>query len=346
MTSPFHYKEIISAAPDAMAIAMGVRVPHPHPLAVGLTLKEIAHASGMLNANGLNMDNPNASIARGLMIGDFSAMLATGAQNLSISAFVSQAQHAAFCSVVEAKNFHPVDPQILDGYAGLDLDFVGELGEIGYGEVNVAATLDTARLVRYARIIALTRKEIVNDTMGNFSRLLVRLGASAARLEARLVADALNLNPVMTDGQTIFDLSGADSKNNVLSLPISAANLGLAMTKLRNQVSASGGRADLAARHLVVSSELEFTACTIVKASGLNIDVHALAYLPADRWFLLCDPMIQPVVGTLKLNDEPNVLRIKAVRRRPDGNDGAAVRIVADLGATMISRIGVVRGGM
>jgi hypothetical protein len=84
----------------------------------------------------------------------------------------------------------------------------------------------------------------------------------------------------------------------------------------------------------------------MVKAAGLNIDVHGLAYLPSDRWFLLCDPMIQPVVGTLRLKDEPTVLRIKAVSRRPDGHDGAAVRIVADLGATMISRIGIVRGGL
>lgn len=344
MRSTFNHKEILSAAPDSIQIALGVHVHQAHPLASSLSLRDLAYAAGVSHMAGRSMEDDRTVFAMGLSSGEFSGLLATGSNVLVTKSYAGQNQHAAFSTVIEAKNFKPMELTPLDADAGLEP--LSEGAEIMHGTALLAVGPTSARLSSFGKILALSRQAIVNDDLNAFGRLVSELGASAARIEARLVAEAMTLNPALRDGLTVFDLSGNDLHDNVVASVLSGPTLGTAMAKLRTQKTAAGHLADLAAKHLVVAPDLEFLARSIVKEFGLAIEINVLAHLPAGRWFLLGDKDLHPVVATLKLESEPTVLRLKAERIRSDGNDGAALRILADLGATMLGRTGVVRGGV
>ena len=332
----FNPKEVLAAAADSIALALGASVKHPHPLAAQLTLREIAYAAGALARPGWACDDHRSVMALGLAVGDFSKALAEAAQVLTVRTYQAQAEHVKFCSVVGVKNFLPADLPVLD--ADLALDPLGENAEITHGFGLVAAGASQVRLTTYAKILGLSRQCIINDSLSGFSRALTGLGASVARFEARLVAAALESNPVLDDGAVTFHV---DHKN-IVAGPF---DMGLAMTLLRNQTNAAGNKADLAAKHLIVTPELEFTARQLIKDAGLDVQVSVLAYLPASRWYLLADTQIQPVIGTLRLKDELSAVRVIEQRRRPDGIDGSAVKVMADLGVCLLSRTGIVRGG-
>ncbi|MDB5886606.1 MAG: hypothetical protein JWR74_2777 [Polaromonas sp.] len=334
----FNPREVLAAAADSIALALGASVNHPHPLALQLSLREIAQAAGVLARPGQAGQDKRSVMALGLAIGDFSKALSEGAQVLTVRTYQAQAQHLKFCSVVEVKNFRPADLPALD--ADIALEPLGENAEITQSLGLAAAGASQARLTTYAKIIGLSRQAIINDDLGGFTRALVELGASAARLEARLVAAALESNPMLDDGAAVFH----ENYGNVIF--DNTFDMGGAMAKLRNQATAAGVKADLAAKHLVVCPELEYTARAFIQKIGLDIQVSALAYLPATRWYLLADTQINPVIGTLRLKNAASAVRVIEQRRRPDGIDGSAVKVVADLGACLLSRAGIVRGGL
>ena len=116
------------------------------------------------------------------------------------------------------------------------------------------------------------------------------------------------------------------------------------MSCLRKQKTVAGQLADLAARHLVVDPGAELTARQLVREAGLDITVTTLAHLPAGRWYLLAAPETHPVVGTLRLWDSKKPIRLEW-GHPPKNFDGAILSATADLGAVLLRRTGIVRGG-
>ncbi|MBX9959653.1 MAG: hypothetical protein K2Y15_05900 [Burkholderiaceae bacterium] len=116
------------------------------------------------------------------------------------------------------------------------------------------------------------------------------------------------------------------------------------MGKLRTQVNSFGDRVDLRAKFLVVAPDLEFKALKEVHESGLQLTVVVLANLTAGRWFVLADEIIQPVVSILRLRDNESPLMFEAKKRVLEF-DGIGIKVTADIGGAIISRIGIVRGG-
>lgn len=332
-------REIIAAAQDGLALQMGMPVKNPHPLAKDVSLSVLAHACGKLTPN-LRAGSPDLAImGAGMGTADFSRQLAHVAQHLITRTFSAQAQHTAFCVPLDVRDFTPVDLPGLD--TEIALQEIGQLAEIQWGLVNAIPGASQVRLVTFAKAIGLSRQMIINDQHSSFARIFEALGASGARTEAKLVAAALEGNQLLDDGAPVFDLA----YNNVSEEALSGTALGGAMAKLRAQVLPNGQLSDLAARHLLVAGELEYTARQIVLDAGLDVEVHALAYLPAGRWFLLADQTIQPTVATLRLNGTTQAVRVEQARR-PQNFDGSAVKATADLGATLLGRFGIVKGGV
>lgn len=338
MFHAFNSREVMAAAPDALAKALGLSVSNPHPFAEMLSMREIAYAAGVAKRPDLVGRSDMEIMSHGLSVGDFSKALAEAAQLLTVRTFQAQAQHTKFCEVIEVKNFIPSGLPNLD--SDVSLEPLAEDAEIVSGGVITAAGAASAQLTTFAKIIGLSRQAIVNDQMDGFARVVAGLGASAARLEAKLVADALASNSTLDDGAVVFDAA----YNNVLASMLNFTSLGQAMGMLRTQTNAAGNRLDLAAKHLVVSAEQEFAARQIVLDAGLNVEIAVLSYLPAGHWYLLADPKIHPTIGTLKLKGTKSAVRVVEQRRRPDSIDGSAVKISADLGAIVMSRTGIVRG--
>ena len=187
----------------------------------------------------------------------------------------------------------------------------------------------------------IVRDATINDELGGISKVLATLGASAARLESRMVSDALEENPALDDGREVFH---ADHMN-VVAAALDAIGLGQAMALLRTQPTSAGLRADLRARHLVVAPDLEYVANRLIVESSLDVKVSSLANLPNGRWFLMADKVGCPTVATLRLQGAKLPVRVES-RRGPIKADGAGVRVIAELGACMLRRTGIVRGGV
>ena len=217
---------------------------------------------------------------------------------------------------------------------------MGENAEITQGYAFLTAGAAQVRLNTFGRAIVISREAIINDQTDAIGKIFASLGLSGARLEARLVAAALESNPMLDDGAVVFDAS----RQNILNGNLTGPNLGFAMALLRNQTTAAGNKADLAAKHLIVSPEQEFMARQLILESGLDVQVSVLAYLPAGRWYLTADPAISPTIAVLRLLGAKTPVRVEQ-KRRPFEIDGAAVKVVADLGACLLSRTGIVRGG-
>lgn len=330
--------EIIAGAPDAIAIMAGAAPAHPHPLANALDLKKIAHACGTRNTFRSAISTPMSVVAAGMGSSHFSALLAEGLTLPTVGAYSAQAEHLAFTVPLSLEKLQEVDLPTLD--ADTSLEPLVEHAEQTHFTGFVGAGTVKAGLTSYARLFGLSRVAIINGDLSNFVTRVIGSGVSAARLEAKLVARALDTNPNLDDGQPVFAIDHL----NVIAEPLSSGALGGALSLLRTQKTGAGELADLAARHLVVAPALEMTARDLVRNSGLDARVSVLANLPAWRWYVLADPKIHPVVGVLRLGNSKNPVRLSEAKR-PMDYEGTVISVAADLGAVLLRRTGIVRGG-
>ena len=339
MPMPFNPREILAAAPDAITLASGGKLDRPHPLAGELSLRKIAYACGLNKQRQFDHEPDVAVMGRGLATSDFSKILADGVVGLAIATYNAQAEHIAFSVPVDVRDFKPASIPALD--ADLSLEPLGDGAEIKHGGAFlVAGAQRQVLLTSFARIVEISRAAIVSDALSGFAQLIGSIGASAARVEARLVVDALESNSVLDDGAVTF----RSDYSNVVEDALDATTLGQAMALLRIQNTAAGQRADLRARHLVTAPDIEYSARKLIADAAMGVVVSTMANLPAGRWYLLADPVACPVVGNLRLGGSKYPLLVEQWVA-PFHSDNAGVLVRADLGACIMRRTGIVRGG-
>lgn len=335
----FNSREVMSAAPDAIAMGTGASVNRPHPLASELTLRKIAYACGVNVRRPQPHDTPMSVAATGMGTADFSRIVADGVRAVTLQSYAMQADHLTYVTPFEVNNFLPGQIPALD--SDLKLEPISEDAEIQQGVALVEGGAQSVKLTTFARAIGISREAIINDSTAALGRVFAELGASAGRTEARLLAKALEANQVLDDGAVTFD----PAYSNVVADAFGWGALVTATTLLRTQMTQAGQRADLKARFLVVAPDLELPAQSVVTEAGLDIKVFSLANLSSGRWFLLADPLACPAVGVLRLAGAKSPIRVEQ-RKRPAQMDGACVQVTADLGAFVLRRTGIVRGGV
>jgi len=340
---PTNTREIIAAAPDAFALAIGAPVQRPHPLAESLSLRDIAYAVGYHTSRPGSIEPDMSVAARGLTSSDFSALLADGVRSATLAAYDSQAEHLAFVAPFDVPDFKPVSLPAVE--ADTDLRKVDEHGVIQQFVALLGSGAVKVGLTSYAARVGLSRIAMVNNQLAEFGTALSGIGANVGRLEARLVAEAMDGEANLDDGAPVFDAEHL----NIVASALDAAALGVAMANLRLQPTASGQKADLRARHLVVAPDAEVTARTLVREGGLDLIVSVLANLTTGRWYLLADPKLCPTVGVLRLAGAKKPLRVESGVPRYRASDAipdaSFVTVAADLGACLLRRVGIVRGG-
>ncbi len=138
----------------------------------------------------------------------------------------------------------------------LRLSMFGSLAKKGEGGEYKSGTWSEEEAAvlqadEYGRIVNLTRKALINDDLDIFGRLLMEMGASAARLEAQLLASTLlsSFTWVTANTATATDVASA-LVNGTL--------------KLRRQVDVSGARVSFEPRVLLVPPELEAEALQVL----------------------------------------------------------------------------------
>jgi hypothetical protein len=333
---------VMAAAPDAIRQAIGQQVDCPHPLADGLTLRQIAYAAGALVRPPSENELDLSIMGRGMQSSEFSAVLADGYTKITRASYDSHAaDHLSFSAVMEVSDFKPVEMVSLDD-DGLELDKLAENGRVTRGFAFMASVHQSVRLTTYAKAVLVSRNAIINDQASAIAQSFAAVGVSAGRIESRLVTAALENPPLLSDGLPVFGPEYA----NVVEQPLSLVGaLATAMTALRTQPTATGQRAGLSAAHIVTSPELESDARRLIRDGGLDLQVSVLADLPAYRWYLLADSVACPAVAVLRLYGARNPIRVEQ-RRTPIEMDGTLVQVTADLGACILRRTGIVRGGI
>jgi len=190
-------------------------------------------------------------------------------------------------------------------------------GEIKHGKLSEESYTRQART--YAKMFSLTRTAIINDDLGAFEDLRVRLGAGAARKFNNVFwARYINNSTFFTSGRSNY-ITGADS-----ALDVDGVGLQKAILAFRKLKSPDGKRLGGIPTILVVPPELQFIAqrlhqSTTVNTGGAstkdtvpNENIHAGKYRPvvvdwlsdsaftgnsAKAWYLLRSPSIlAPVV--------------------------------------------------
>lgn len=334
--------EVLAAAPDAARMALGLAVMHPHPLAAaGLTLADVALVLGRSARPYQADESDRAVMARGMSTSDFPRLLSDAAQGVVERKYGEAADHLSFALPIPARDFQPFALPNVDADA-LALVPQTELGGFVRGSIATPAGTATANLQTFGRTVTISRRAIIDGSLAALDVIASGAGVNAARLESRLVADAMENPGNLDDNAVVFH----DDHANVVAAALDATNLGTAMQKLRTQRTAGGELADVAARHLVVAAELELLARKLLHEAGMgvDVDVHVLASLPTGRWYLLGDPGLQPVVGVLRLGGARVPAAIEQAKT-PQNVDGITLRVRADAGACLLARVGIVRGG-
>lgn len=338
----FNPKEIIAAASDAIALIAGGNVSRPHPIANQLSMREVARGFGIAKDPHYAAGRDDRTVeAFGLMTSDFSQALIRGLLPLAVVAYYGQAEHLSFVSKKEVVDFKPVNIPAVD--MDVDLELIGEGAEVSHFSAVLSGGAREVALASFGRTLTLSRVAMVNNEMLALGQLFASAGGSAARLESRLVAAAMEGNPTLDDGKLVF---GSEYSNVLTGVDGAFSNVAAAKAAamLRKQPTESGQRADLRAKHLVVEPELEMFARSFVKEYDPEIKVSVLAGLPDGRWYLMADPTLAPTVGVLRLAGMKDPVTAKKPMERMSG-DGIHTRVIADLGACLLRRIGIVRGG-
>ena len=91
-----------------------------------------------------------------------------------------------------------------------------------YKTVTVGDRGETIQLATYGKLFSMTRQTIINDDLGAFTRIPMKMGRAAIRTVGDLVYAILTGNPNMSDGTALFH---ADHSNLLTGAVISTASV-------------------------------------------------------------------------------------------------------------------------
>jgi phage major head subunit gpT-like protein len=145
--------------------------------------------------------------------------------------------------------------------------------ELKYGSASDGK--ETYAAATYARGMGFTREAMINDDLRSFDRLVTGFGASARRLENRLVYIQLLANAALADGVALFH---ATHKNYTgTGTAISVASLGVSRTQMRKQTGLQGEVLNIVPKFLIVPAALEnlayqYTSSQFVPAISTSVN--------------------------------------------------------------------------
>jgi len=149
------------------------------------------------------------------------------------------------------------------------LDSVGNGGEIKHADMDEEAY--GFQVLTFAKMLAITRTNIVNDDLSAFSQVPAALGRMAARSLSDLVWKTVLLNTTY-DLQTFWQ----STNGNIINSPggeLSFDSLSAAIILMRNQQDADGMSLDIRPQTLVVPPALEMTARQLLRSAENQRDV-------------------------------------------------------------------------
>ena len=202
-----------------------------------------------------------------------------------------------------APNFKPMS--VVQLSAAPDLLQVREDGEFKYG--TMADGAETFSVITYGRIASLTRQAIINDDLRGFDRLVSAFGASARRLENRLVYAQLTANSLLADGGALFNATALTTAGGHANLgsggasALQASSLATRRAAMRLQKGLQNEELGIAPAYLIVPATLEQTAYQLTSANYVPATSGAInEFREGGRTAL--EPIVDQVLDTNSLS--------------------------------------------
>lgn len=339
-------QDSIEGLTDALAIRAGIKnnsiLVHPaaEQFANGNVLLNLAEAFGELSPR--KGSGPSALLVAGLNSNRFAAVLSDKVRIAFNSRLTTFGEHRLFCASRELHDFQNHDFPMID--TDPLLDEITENEEIPH-EVFVTALAGLqARVRSFGKNVYCSRVLIRNDDIGLLFGFIGNIGAAAARLEAKLVFDLIESNPLLGDQMAMFH---EDHGNLGAVAPLALAALSAGTEALRNMLLPSGEKANLEAKFMIVSPGYELYAKGILKDAGVeSIRVIVAPWITSTNWYLVSDPQIAPTVSLLYLKGSSGGAVVGRARPKPgqEMRDGIALGIRFDVGAVPVGRVGIYKG--
>ncbi|MGH0004863.1 prohead protease/major capsid protein fusion protein [Pseudovibrio ascidiaceicola] len=184
---------------------------------------------------------------------DFPLILGNVANTTFLKAYETYpSTYEQFGTRTTVANFKPQKVVRLGDAPGLER--INEHGEYGRGTMKEAG--ESLSIDDFGVIIGFTRRALINDELGAFTKIPQMLGAKAKELENDIFWDVMLKNPKMADGKLLFS---NDHKNLTAKSNPDAAAIAAARLRMRQQKGLDGKRPlNLRPTRLAIPAALEF----------------------------------------------------------------------------------------
>ncbi|MDN5924632.1 MAG: Mu-like prophage major head subunit gpT family protein, partial [Xanthomonadales bacterium] len=224
----------------------------------------------------------------------------------------------AFTRAISVPDFKPSTLVGLGVFS--DLLKVPEGGEYKYGTFSELS--QSIQLATYGRLFSITRQAIINDQLGLFDDVGVKMGQAAKRTVANAVYTLKTSNPTLADGKALFH---ADHDNLLTGAAISTTAVDGMRSAMALQTGPGGESIRVPLKTLVtpialgglartvresqteVSGSKNLTTPNIVRGTFDVIDDPRLDASSSTAWYGVADPGFVDgiVVGYLDGNQQP-----------------------------------------
>ena len=324
---------------------------------MGFNLMELARIC--LNAKGNPMiGKPRDEVAfAALTTSDFPNILANVANKTLRQGYQAAPRtFAAFCRQVSATDFKPINRVQLSDLAALQ-----PINE--HGEFHRTAPTDskqTYSLGTYGEVVCITRKTVINDDLGAFTRIPYQLGVAAATLESDTVWGVITGNQVMGEDNAALFVSGHKNLLTGAGSALAVAGLGAARAAMRKQIGPKGTRLNLVPQFLIAPAALETASLNLIypqnlaaTASTSDVPVWVRSLTPiieprlddlatygATAWYLACSPGLVDTIEYCYLEGQDGVY---IETRQGFDVDGYEIKARLDFAAAAIDYRGLQR---
>ena len=221
------------------------------------------------------------------------------------------------------------------------LEKVAENGE--YKRGSIAEAKETFKLDTFGRIVGISRQALVNDDLGAFSSLTMRMGVAAAAFEANTLTTLVEANGEMDDGIALF-ASGHGNDADSDDYGLSEDSLSKGRLAMRKQTGLSGELISVVPQFLIVPPELETPAEKLLSAiqatktgdvnpfSRLTLLVEPRLTNPAG-WYLTAAPATSDGLEYAYLEGAPGP---QTESRQGFDTDGLEIKVRLDFGAGFV----------
>lgn len=351
---------IIGRQAEALAQRMGGPVASEAARAfVGHSLDDLAQEA--LRRAGL----PTAGMSREERLtramhgeSDFTATLDQAGNRVVLNAY--QVAQSPILQVTRQRTVPDLrDVSILKAGEVSELQPITESGEVK--SLTMGEGRERYEMVTYAGNLALTRKLLINDSLGVFGEAARKIGEAAAVAEAKAIIRLLQQNdgagPTMDDGQPLFDHEAHNNANDPTDPFEAAAAFGFdAVSAARKALRAQKGvdgiePVAVTPRFLVVGPEYEtqgeqmLATLAATKVEDVNVFAGRLTLLVEPRitgreWYLFGDPATAPVLERAYLASAqgPQIQAREGWERL-----GREYRVILDLGVGAVDWRGAYR---